>query len=119
MSYYLATLCYEIICGAGDHTPQFEEQVRLLEAVSRTHALKEAHEIGNQELLLWQFNKTAKVEWKFLGIKELIPLPSFFHGAELYQQHREIAFADGYRNYVKDKTNQLQHNLEHAIDSIQ
>ncbi len=119
MSYYLATLCYEIICGDGRHTPQFEEQVRLLEATSRTEALKEADEIGKQELLLWQFNKTSRVEWKFLGIKELIRLPSFFHGAELYQQHREIEHAEGYRNFVKDKTIQLQHHPEHVIDSIQ
>ena len=118
MSYYLATLCYEIICGEGRHTPQFEEQVRLLETGSRSEALKAAHEIGQQELLSYQFNNSAKVEWKFLGIKELISLPGFFHGAELYQQHREIEYAEGYRNFIKDKTIQLQHNLEHAIHSL-
>lgn len=118
MSYYLATLVYEIICGEGAHTPQFEEQVRLLETGSRAEALKAAHEIGQQELLVWQFNNSAKVEWKFLGIKELISLPGFFHGAELYQQHREIEHAEGYRNFVKDKTIQLQYKQEHAIDSL-
>jgi hypothetical protein len=118
MSYYLAKLCYEIICGDGSHTPQFEEQIRLLESVSRQEALVAAKEIGYQELLVWQYGNNTRVEWKFLGITELIRLPALAHGAELYQSHREIEYADGYRNFVKDKTNQLQQFPEHAIDSI-
>ncbi|KYP16557.1 DUF4288 domain-containing protein [Flavihumibacter sp. CACIAM 22H1] len=118
MSYYLATICYEIICGEGKHTPQFEEQVRLLDAGTREQAMQAAQEIGNQELLSWQYNQATKVEWKFLGIKELSCLPDLFHGAELYQQHHEIEHADGYRNYIKDKTIQLQRKPDYAIHSI-
>ena len=30
MKWYLAKIVYRIICGEGNHTPQFDEQLRLI-----------------------------------------------------------------------------------------
>lgn len=118
MRYYLAKLCYEIICGDGNHTPQFEEQIRLLNTVSYANALQQAQAIGEAETLILQPANRARVEWKFLGVTELLELQPMVHGAELFQTHHEIAYADGYRAFVKHKSNQLQANPGYAIDSI-
>lgn len=118
MSYYLAKLCYEIICGEGSHTPQFEEQIRLLESGNCRDAITAAYAIGETEILVWQHENLLRVEWKFLGVTELIQLQPLTHGAELYQAHREIAYPEGYRNYVKDRSLQLQSNPDHASYSF-
>ncbi|HEY8399107.1 MAG TPA: DUF4288 domain-containing protein [Flavihumibacter sp.] len=118
MSYYLAKLCYEIICGDGAHTPQFEEQIRLLESENCRQAIEAAYEIGQNEAHVLQQDGCLRVEWKFLGVTELLTLHPMAHGAELYQAHREIAYPEGYRNYVKDRSIQLQRNPEHASYSL-
>ena len=42
MKWFLAKIVYRIICGSGNHTPQFDEQLRLIEADSEEDAFKKA-----------------------------------------------------------------------------
>ena len=32
MNWFLAKIVYRIVCGKGEHTPQFDEQLRLIGA---------------------------------------------------------------------------------------
>ena len=43
MKWYLAKLIYRIICGDGTHTPQFDEQLRLIHAEDDLYALRTTH----------------------------------------------------------------------------
>ena len=40
MNWYLAKMVYRIICGDGNHTPQFDEQLRLIKAQDEFHAFQ-------------------------------------------------------------------------------
>ena len=44
MSWYLTKIVYRIICGQGNHTAQFDEQLRLIEAGSSQEAFEKATE---------------------------------------------------------------------------
>jgi hypothetical protein len=49
MKWYLAKLVYRIICGEGAHTPQFDEQLRLVCAEDDLHAFQKARATGHLE----------------------------------------------------------------------
>lgn len=49
MNWYLTKLVYRIICGQGNHTPQFDEQLRLIEAGHSEEAYEKAVALGERE----------------------------------------------------------------------
>jgi len=51
MNWYMAKLVYQFICGNGKHTPQFNEQLRLIVAEDALHAFYKARLIGERETL--------------------------------------------------------------------
>lgn len=64
MSWFLSKIVYQIICGEGDHTPQFDEQLRLIEADDEATAFTKARTIGEleQEMFFNQQQKNGAVE---------------------------------------------------------
>ena len=46
MKWYLAKIVFQIICGEGMHTPQFDEQLRLIEAANEDLAFEKASTLG-------------------------------------------------------------------------
>ena len=42
MNWYIAKLVFRIVCGEGQHTPQFDEQLWLIAAHSQQEALQKA-----------------------------------------------------------------------------
>ena len=46
MNWYLTKLVFRIICGEGHHTPQFDEQLRLVSATDECEAFEKAMAIG-------------------------------------------------------------------------
>lgn len=86
MKWYMAKIVYQIICGDGDHTPQFDEQLRLVHAESNLHAFYKARKIGRQEedCFLNYINKP--VEWKFIDVAEIRLLDALADGAEVYSK---------------------------------
>src|ERR1051326_2143892 len=49
MNWYLAKIVYRIVCGDGNHTPQFDEQLRLIQASDELHAFQKARRLGERE----------------------------------------------------------------------
>ncbi len=86
MNWYLAKLVFQIVCGAGEHTAQFDEQLRLVHAVDKESALAKAYNLGEESEDEF-FNKERQmVQWKFIAVPELIQLTSFTHGAEVFSR---------------------------------
>jgi hypothetical protein len=46
MNWYLTKIVFQIICGDGDHTPQFDEQLRLISASSKEAAISKAQHMA-------------------------------------------------------------------------
>jgi hypothetical protein len=113
MKWYLAKLVYQIVCGDGDHTPQFDEQLRVVLADDELHAFQKARSIGEKEQddFLNSYNKP--VHWKFIDVPELYPMNALMDGAEMYSRIREEESADIYIRVTQMKAAHLLENSAH------
>jgi hypothetical protein len=115
MNWYLAKIVFRIICGEGEHTPQFDEQLRLVAGNSKDEAFCKAHEMGKQEEETFYNRKEQLVQWQFINISELYRLSDLIDGAELYSRIEEKDNAEAYiytinqkaSTIVSSETNQL------------
>jgi hypothetical protein len=107
MNWYLVKLIYQIICGDGMHTAQFDEQLRIIAATDDMNALTKAQLLGHREQETFYNNKEKLVQWKFIDVSEMNRIDSFFDGAELYSRINEQDNADSYISMVQMKASYL------------
>ncbi len=118
MNWYLAKLVYQVTCGQGYHTPQFDEQLRLLEAEDYLHAFHKARLIGEGEGNLHADTLDVPVKWKFIDVSDLFALVLPADGAEISSRVFEEENAEMYIRSIQKKARQLlQHGL-HQFTSI-
>lgn len=96
MNWYLAKIVYQIICGNGQHTPQFDEQLRLINAESKEDAFQKANYLGKSEEEIFFNNNEQLVHWLFINVAELLLIGELKDGAELYSHIEEKENADAY-----------------------
>jgi hypothetical protein len=99
MHWYLAKIIYQIICGEGEHTPQFDEQLRLIHAVDAEAAYQKAKQIGEMEQTNFLNQHQQLVQWQFINIADLIAMKSDMDGAEVFSRIVEIHDPS---NYIVD-----------------
>ena len=108
MNWYLAKIVYRIVCGAGEHTPQFDEQLRLIDAASLADAFAKAASIGVDEEETFSNQKQQMVQWQFVNVAELYHLSGLVDGAEVYSQIREVEDAAAYTTFVHQKARNIR-----------
>lgn len=115
MNWYLAKIAFQIICGEGNHQPQFDEQLRLIAAEEEEEALLKARNIGinEQESFLNQHQKL--VQWKFIDVSELYKMSDLIDGAELYSRIEEPESAAGYIELIHRKAQNIESNATHSL----
>lgn len=118
MNWYLAKLVFRIICGQGQHTPQFDEQLRLIKAPNEQEAFEKANAIGSQEQDEFYNQQQKLVQWKFINIAELYKLSGLLDGAELYSRIQETDNADLYIELVNKKAAHIRLNSTHKFLEI-
>jgi hypothetical protein len=118
MNWYLTKLVYQIICGDGNHTPQFDEQLRLIKASNSAQALDKARNIGNTESETFFNDEQQIVQWKFIDVCGLLPIVELSDGAEVYSQIQEYSDESGYLKMIKDKAGILATTLDTRAVSI-
>ncbi|HRQ52145.1 MAG TPA: DUF4288 domain-containing protein, partial [Agriterribacter sp.] len=116
MSWFLAKIVYRIICGEGDHTPQFDEQLRLIAAADEAEAFRKASAIGRQEEDSF-YNKSEKlVQWLFVNVPELYRVAELADGVELYSRIEEKENGDLYTELVHKRAANLPlHRNSHLL----
>ncbi len=107
MKWYLAKIVFQIVCGEGSHTPQFDEQLRLISANDNEAAFYKAQTIGEQEQESFYNQQQKLVQWKFINVPELYCLSGQIDGAEMYSRIREVYQADNYINEVHEKAERV------------
>lgn len=108
MKWYLAKLVYQVICGEGKHTPQFNEQLRLVAAVNYKDALHKSKAMGENESDTFYNHNSELVQWQFVNVSELYKLSELIDGIELYSTINEVDNAEAYTNFVHEKAGMLQ-----------
>jgi hypothetical protein len=115
MKWYLAKIVYRIVCGEGDHTAQFDEQLRLIAAYDADEAFEKARNIGRQEQETFFNFKQQLVQWRFIDVPELYRLTELIDGAELYSRINEVDDADAYINFVQKKADSIEQKQSHQL----
>ena len=105
MHWFIAKLVFQIICGSGKHTPQFDEQLRLIYAEDELHAFYKARLMGEGDCL--KDENGVAVKWKFIDISELHLLTDKTDGAEIYSIKKEEADANLYIRSIQKSARQL------------
>ena len=108
-------LVYRIICGDGEHTAQFDEQLRLIHATNEDEAFDKAMTIGKNEEESFYNQKSQLVKWKFINVSELLRLRELIDGAELYSRINEVDDAEAYVSFVQQKAEQIQLKHSHRL----
>ena len=113
MKWYLAKIIYRIICGDGNHTAQFDEQLRLVHAEDDMHAFQKARLMGEREEDSFLNNNQKPVAWKFIDVSELHPLDELIDGAEIYSQICEKEQAENYIKVINARARYLHETCFH------
>lgn len=117
MNWYLAKIVYRIICGDGNHTAQFDEQLRLITALHEEGALEKATAIARQEEEVFFNQKKQLVQWKFAGVTELHTLHGLADGAEVYSQIKETGDPEAYCSFTGHKAKLLRE--KYSVQNLQ
>lgn len=115
MNWYLAKMVFRIVCGEGEHTPQFDEQLRLIAGASKEEAFQKAQEMGQKEEESFFNHKEQLVHWQFINISELYRLSDLIDGAELYSRIEERDNADAYIYTVNQKAENIFFTQTHQL----
>ena len=103
MTWYIAKIVFNISAENTEHTPQFDEQLRLISADSMEEAFFKARTLGLGEEDSFLNDKSNKVKWEFINVAEILPLKSLEDGMELYSQIHETVEANDYIHCVHQK----------------
>jgi hypothetical protein len=115
MKWYLAKLVFRIVCGEGQHTAQFDEQLRLIAGASKEEAFTRAHTMGQKEEETFYNSRQQLVQWQFINVSELYQLSDLIDGAELYSRIEEKDNADAYIYTVNQKAENIFFTQTHQL----
>ena len=115
MNWYLAKMVFRIVCGEGDHTPQFDEQLRLVSAPTKEEAFGKAQDMGQKEQETFYNRKDQLVQWQFINVSELYKLSNLIDGAELYSRIEERENAEAYIYTVNQKAENIFFTQTHQL----
>lgn len=115
MEWYLAKIVFQIICGNGEHAPQFDEQLRLIAAINKQEAFSKATHTGKKEEETFYNRKEQLVQWQFINVSELYRLSELIDGAELYSRIDEKDNAERYIRIVNEKAESILFSSSHQI----
>ncbi|MBS1662558.1 MAG: DUF4288 domain-containing protein [Bacteroidetes bacterium] len=115
MNWYLSKIVFRIICGEGDHTAQFDEQLRLISASDECEAFAKATAIGQSEQDDFYNHEQQLVQWKFINVAELYRLSGLLDGAEMYSRIQESDDAEAYIDATHRRAEHIRSTGTHKI----
>ena len=115
MNWYLSKIIFQIICGEGAHTPQFDEQLRLIAALDEEEAFGKAMAIGQKEQDSFYNHEQQLVQWKFINVAELYRFSGLLDGAEMYSRIHETDDPDVYIDLVNRRADHIRASTTHKM----
>jgi len=111
MNWYMAKIVYRILTGDGTHKPQFDEQVRLVQAPDKKEAFDRARWLGRKHEFSFTNQKQQPVQWIFIDIAELHKLPDLNDGTEIYSRLSEADHAGTFIDIVHGNAEQIRSSI--------
>lgn len=107
MKWYLAKFVYQVVSGAGNHAPQFDEQLRLIRADEFDWAKEKATILGRLGECQFVNDRQETVTWKFINVTDICPINSMEDGDEIYSSTEEPKDVRDYLQLIDAKANRL------------
>ena len=108
MKWYLVKLVYQVVSGNGAHTPQFDEQLRLIRAEELDWAREKAKVLGQIGAFSFFNNRQEEVNWKFIDVVDICEVGEIEDGAQLYSTTEEPADVPSYLNVMSAKAKRIR-----------
>ena len=115
MNWFIVKLVFSITAENTDHKPQFDEQLRLIQAQGHEEAFIKGRTLGLGEEDCFLNDKQNKVKWEFINVAEVVPVTTLADGAEIYSQIHETNEAKAYIHDVHQKAIFIRMNSRTAI----
>ncbi|MFS8617024.1 MAG: DUF4288 domain-containing protein, partial [Solitalea sp.] len=68
MNWFIAKIIFQVICGDGEHTPQFDEHLRLIQAKTEQEMLKKSIDLGLEEQSTFNNTRDESMIWSFTDV---------------------------------------------------
>lgn len=101
MNWYLAKLVFQVRSGAGAHTPQFDEQWRLIRADEVAWAYEKATVLGRMDESCYLNEARQSVEWIFIEVSDIIHIGEFNDGESIFSTTEEPTNPESYIQSIK------------------
>lgn len=114
MNWYAAKLVFQIVTD-NQVTSQFDEQVRLVNAISKELALEMANQLG---VLAQENLKTANgsvLGWEFISVIEIEFIGEIEHGTEIHYAIKEPSESLSYLERVREKALNLKRIVQQQL----
>lgn len=108
MKWFVAKIVYNINLEKGMYAPEFDEQLRLIEANSKEEAFIKARALGKEgEESILMNDKRTTIYWEFIDVSELFEL-KISDGTEIYASTHETDTANRYIHFIKERASILE-----------
>jgi Domain of unknown function (DUF4288) len=104
MNWYLAKLIFQVRSSEATHTPQFDEQWRLIRADEVTWAYEKASVLGRLDENSFSNAGLESRIWKFIEVADIHRIGEWEDGAQLFSALEEPTDANAYLAMVKIKS---------------
>lgn len=108
MNWYITKVIFKIVCGEGNHTAQFDEQLRLFKANSSEEAFLKAQILGSREEDVFYNHQQELVKWQFINVSDVIQIPAIDDGVMLFSFTAEKENGIMYEQLIRDKALQIE-----------
>ncbi|MEO6902854.1 MAG: DUF4288 domain-containing protein [Bacteroidia bacterium] len=111
MNLYIAKLIFNINIESTNlqqEVHQFDEQTRIIKALTLDNAFTKARLIGKKEENTFIDQSNKQVTWKFIDVIELYSIQNMQDGEQLYGQTHEMENVDTFIEYAKHKSMIIQ-----------
>jgi len=103
VKWFAVNCTYQVICGEGKHSPQINEQTRLIQAKDIAHALKKARTQAEAYNAPFENCEGDRVIWKFVGIGGINEIEAIVDGVEVWSKILEPKSVDVYLESIKHR----------------
>jgi len=107
MKWFAINLIYQVISGEGKHSPQFNEQIRLIKAVDSLNAIKKAQQSAGKFNLPITNSAGDTVVWKFVAIGGVLEIDEPADGVEINSKIIEPESSKTYLAKLKHRNKSL------------
>lgn len=108
MKRYLVKLMFNINIDNGNNTSEFDEQIRVIEALNLEDAFYKARSFGRKEEETFLDKDNKLVSWNFIDVAEVYPLEEMKDGDQLYSTTRKIKDKTSFISYIRQKSMEIQ-----------